>query len=345
MGCSNACSEGGCGKGSVANRKVLEEKPDMSCGNLGLEYAIYDGPSNKEWDPQMYDSADPQFTGRTTKVGVADASNIYGNKPKQSEHVVTTHRGYLYAKQSGVYTFTAPACDDSLRLWIGDKASSGWTAGNVDLFQEYVSAGGSPKQFTKPLEKGKYYPLRLVWGNYAGVGNFGFEIKAPDGSVVLDGRSGASDYLVSHSCDGSTAPKYPAWGPPPLSPSDACPALDGQTRVAGGNKYKFTCAGVIGSTPIKPVYPASLEQCALDCSATTGCTGFDYYRISTLLSVLLLLPVALLRSAISLFVPFLVLMESAAPTKFECHLKGDAQPVASKAPAITPTYLCGIIVP
>lgn len=79
------------------------------------------------------------------------------------------------------------------------------------------------------LEKGKYYPLRVIFANTGksshlevldgvlltrvctgGVGSFSLKIEGPNGMKVVDEASGVSDALVQFSCDG----KNPKFGKP-----------------------------------------------------------------------------------------------------------------------------------
>lgn len=143
--------------------------------------------------------------GKTTALGVRDSADIYGKKPSDSEYIVVSHRGYAYAKQSGEYTFTVPVSDNIVAAWIGPNAVSGYTRSNANLFQEW---GGTSAVYKMTVEKGKYYPIRIMWANAGGPGSFQFEIKAPDGTVVADSKSGASKFLVQYSCDGTSAPKF-----------------------------------------------------------------------------------------------------------------------------------------
>ncbi len=204
--------------GSKDNRKSIvppanpPERPDLSCSNQGLEYAIYNGPSAAGWDPNSLTSGTPQHVGKTTNVGLRDTNDIYGNKPTDPAHVAVSHRGYIYAKAAGEYTFTIPICDNDAMLWVGPKAYSGFTEANKDIAQGWVSTGGQPVAFKMTLERGKYYPIRLIFTNWGGPGNLAFEIKAPDGSVILDSTTGASEYLVRFSCDETSAPKFPPFG-------------------------------------------------------------------------------------------------------------------------------------
>lgn len=217
---------GGGGGGAVASSPPVPIGPpaaDVSCNNQGFEYAIYNcvnaagAPitvSGGAWpvDPTIFKTRTPQTTGKTTSFGLTDTNTIYGYTPTDPEHVVVDHRGYLFAQQDGVYTFSNPAADDIVLLWLGSLAYSGWTRSNAVLEQQW-SGSQQPKTFTATLTKGKYYPMRIFFANGGGPGYFKFRLTAPDGTVILgDGAVATTPFLVQFSCDGTTAPKFPAWG-------------------------------------------------------------------------------------------------------------------------------------
>lgn len=216
IGCAGACCE--------EYTKEAASEPDTSCGNEGLAFAIYPNqkngqnvvyaaPNNGNFDPVVMKNTQPYSTGSTTKLGVADSASIYGQAARDPQFVVTNHRGYLYAHQGGEYTFSSPVTDDISLLWVGSNAYSGWTRQNANLDQAWAASGVPPKESKVTLEKGKYYPIRLMWANTGGPGNFVFKILAPDGTVVIDDKTTSCPYLVKYGCrDEYNAPEYAAWG-------------------------------------------------------------------------------------------------------------------------------------
>lgn len=232
IGCAGACSSGGgcCSGNSTARKSIASEPspfPDTSCGNEGFEYGIYpnqdDGknhvyqaPNDATFNPALFKTMQPYFTGTTNSIGVADSTkpnSIYGKTAKDGGFVTVNHRGYLYAMQGGEYTFTAPGVDDISLLWVGDKAYSGWIRQNTNLDQAYLSGGSPPKEYKQTLEKGKYYPIRFVFANSGGAGFFKFKISAPDGTVVIDDKTISCPYLVKFGCKAEyKAPEFAAWG-------------------------------------------------------------------------------------------------------------------------------------
>lgn len=136
--------------------------------------------------------------------------SIYGSQPVSTNYFVLNHRGYVYAQQPGTYTFEASQVDDSVYIWVGPVAYSGWNGPNANLF---VTIGqGGTGSYSIDLTEGQYYALRIVFAQAQGPASFSLQVTAPDGSVFLSDSSTASPYLVQYSCDGTTAPKYPAFG-------------------------------------------------------------------------------------------------------------------------------------
>lgn len=158
----------------------------------------------------------PECTGVTNSLGGFDypenpnGVTIYGQCTLSSSAFFTLNqRGYIYAQESGAYTFSASNIDDIVELWIGSTAYSGWTRANANLDQAIFQ---SAQPFTITLTAGQYYPVRIVFGQAQGAAAFDMTVTAPDGSVFLGPDSGASPYLISYSCDGTTAPAFPTFG-------------------------------------------------------------------------------------------------------------------------------------
>lgn len=138
--------------------------------------------------------------------------SIYGSSETfQSDYFTLNHVGYLYAEVSGSYTFTFSNVDDIALLWFGSTAYSGWTRDNADMIatDDENDAGAT---MTYTLTEEEYLPFRIVFGQAQGPVDFYFTVAAPDGTIILDSDTENSPYLVQYSCDGTTAPAFPAFG-------------------------------------------------------------------------------------------------------------------------------------
>lgn len=119
----------------------------------------------------------------------------------------------MFAQQAGEYTFTIPSSDDITLLWVGPTAYAGWNRANAKIIQPFVSSGQTPVSYKETFTAGQYVPIRIVWANGGGPGQFTFELKAPDGTVIIGGKDGKeSPFLVQYSCDRTSAPRYPPFG-------------------------------------------------------------------------------------------------------------------------------------
>ena len=98
--------------------------------------------------------------------------------------------------------------DDIVDFWIGPYAYSGWTRSNVVAEETYPNY---PHTFTTPtLTAGTYYPIRVLYGQAAGGLLFDVSLTTPSGITIFSGTQ--TNFIVTGSCDGTTAPPYPAWG-------------------------------------------------------------------------------------------------------------------------------------
>ena len=199
--------------------------PDLSCGNQGLEYAVY--PSNRAdgtqmtfvpsdtgysvYDPTVFKIAKPESIGKTTTLGITDTQKIYDSTRASGEYVTVNHRGYLFTQQAGEYTFSILPGNDIALFWTGSIAYSGFTRANADVVRSVDVT--PPPAFKQTFRQGEYVPIRLIYANAAGTGTFAAEIKAPDGTVIIGaGTTTKSPYVVQFSCDRVKAPKFAPYG-------------------------------------------------------------------------------------------------------------------------------------
>lgn len=195
-----------------------------TCSNGGLQWAYFsDGQeSYSDNDELNFDITGhkrdtPEVTGTTSYLHYArDDGNVYGNTGLDEYHFVIEHRGYIYAAYTGSYTFALSNVDDLAYTWIGSNAYSGWTKSKSDQFADFEYNGYTNGQntITKTLTARQYYPFRLVYKQGLGGASFDYTITDPKGNVVIgnSAQSNGSPYIVQYSCDGTTAPAFPAFG-------------------------------------------------------------------------------------------------------------------------------------
>ncbi|KAJ4859343.1 GLEYA domain-containing protein [Trichoderma breve] len=99
----------------------------------------------------------PEYQGVTNVIGgisFQDSApkSVYGSPPLSESDFALNHRGYIYARQTGTYTFTLNLVDDAAYIWIGPEACSGWTGDNADLKAVYNN-GPATGTFTPTFKK------------------------------------------------------------------------------------------------------------------------------------------------------------------------------------------------
>jgi hypothetical protein len=203
-GGNSACSRGRLGSGSGGSLPTppppLDQPPtpDTSCSNAGFDYAMfynsYDNGTRNTQVGNDYKSFDPELfkrrrtieaMGTTTRLGVASSNSkdgVYGHTASNGGYIVVNHRGYLWAREAGEYTFELPVTDDLTLLWLGDTAVRGYTRANANIVQWL---GLKRVVYRATLDEGKYYPLRVMWANGGRPGKFAMRVLAPDGGVIV----------------------------------------------------------------------------------------------------------------------------------------------------------------
>lgn len=208
--------------------------PDTSCNNQGVQFAYYPSPFGvntdgvySQFDPTYFKTATPVVSGTAGSAGGISGScpnsfstfNFYGNT-ENCNNIALNYRGYLYAGQSGTFTFTISSADDIVLIWAGSFAYSGWNRANAFLDVTYPELGagagsGGSISASYVAVAGEYIPLRILFSQGDGPFGFNIAVTAPDGSVVLSAGSTTSEFLVQYSCDGTTAPPYAPFGQEP----------------------------------------------------------------------------------------------------------------------------------
>lgn len=103
--------------------------PPPSCNNNGLQWAEYDNtggsyaPNYPTFDPTTYKTAHVNYQGETNTVGGAEFTyngnnndgnvTLYDGTVINNANFVLNHQGYIYAPQTGTYTFSSYDADVS----------------------------------------------------------------------------------------------------------------------------------------------------------------------------------------------------------------------------------------
>ncbi|OXV06683.1 hypothetical protein Egran_05550 [Elaphomyces granulatus] len=194
---------------------------------FGLAYAIQEHTwtTNTDKVPPVTSlkTSPPIQQGYTSVIGFNEDSRwssfIYGGlmiDTKQGKAV--NHRGYLYAKVGGDYSFSVPQVQyDLTLLWVGETALKDYDTDNAFIVYKRPESGAWPSAITKTMHcyKGSYTPIRIITMCYSGTFYLDFTIKAPDGTMVLSGKKPqAYDWIKQHSPRGDlvNATPFPHFG-------------------------------------------------------------------------------------------------------------------------------------
>lgn len=173
--------------------------PKPTC-KTGISRAAYDEPFSKDSGQKFVDSFKTDYYKSTKPPhGVSSVNGIsITDSDAKDKFVSFEFRSFLYACQSGEYTFSSPSVDDIVLAWFGNKACGGdgdWTEKNYDFESNYPAS--KAKNFKVTLKQGDYYPVRVLYANDGGPASLSVKITGPNGEV-LDGNS-----FVPEPCDGS----------------------------------------------------------------------------------------------------------------------------------------------
>ncbi|RGP62982.1 hypothetical protein FSPOR_8966 [Fusarium sporotrichioides] len=199
-----------------------------TCDNLGFDWAYYNNPAQNtdttysSFSPQSLKQTNPLYVSTTRRIGGlyqpsgnAPSGPIYGSSSDLSlDYFALNHHGFLYTCEAGTYKFDIPYANDAVYLWLGAKAYAGWTSGNADakaLYNQPDHIAGSAS-FEVNLPESVYIPIRFVYGQAQYGGGFTFKVTTPNGQVIVGNDVEASPHIVRYSCDGASAPAFPAFG-------------------------------------------------------------------------------------------------------------------------------------
>ncbi|KAF4120351.1 GLEYA domain [Geosmithia morbida] len=182
--------------------------PKPTCPT-GLARALFRNPFEldvnvgyKHFDIDWFKVRKPFEVGVVSDVEISTA---------EWEDTVAIYHGFLYACESGEYTFTSDSADDLALFWFGEKGFWDWNFGTADIIQFFFGDNGS-KSVTRHYSAGTYIPINVVWANAVGSGHLSLTVTGPDGTVLLG--DGVSEYITVTACD-NTFPQWPPWGDKP----------------------------------------------------------------------------------------------------------------------------------
>ncbi|KAJ2975795.1 hypothetical protein NQ176_g5321 [Zarea fungicola] len=173
----------------------------------------------------MQGNPSPDSTGTTEVIGVPSAPGskigvpgnncgvsppvIYGTTTSgDGSYFVVHHIGYFHPDKSGDYRFALPDVDDGMYLWLGDKAKSGWTTANADL---YAQSGGSADHSKNPFHytatAGEYVPFRATFVQAERCAFWNLTIQDPTSKYIESADIKVMDNQLTFGC-GSNTPDF-----------------------------------------------------------------------------------------------------------------------------------------
>jgi hypothetical protein len=194
-----------------------------------VEFAYYANPftggsdaAYSSFNPAYLKSTTPVVSGTTGAAGgigggcdSPSATFSFYGYTEECSYFTLHYRGYLFADQTGTFTFQISGADDLVLVWAGANAYSHWTRSNALLdvtYQRLESLPGGTLSRTYAAVAGEYIPMRIVFAQGGGPFGFNIAVTAPDGSVVLSAGSATNKFLVQNSCDGTSAPPFAPLG-------------------------------------------------------------------------------------------------------------------------------------
>jgi hypothetical protein len=162
--------------GTIGENKQLSD---------GLKFTIHAGYFND--NVAHFLDAQQTDTGVTTDVGNINLGTnniIAANGPRHYYSVQWT--GMFKARVSGTHTFWISS-DDASFVWIGQLATSGYTADNATLRNGGLH-GMREVNGAVNMNQGDYYPIRVQFGENGGGHDCQFTFAEPGGSRRSDGR-------------------------------------------------------------------------------------------------------------------------------------------------------------
>lgn len=108
-------------------------------------------------DVNWFSSQVPTSSGADTSISINNIGDLYS----------VEWTGYYYASVGGTYQFSTYS-DDSSLVWLGTNAISGYSLNNLAVDNRGLHGGVTAYSPIYNLETGKYYPIRIQFGENTG---------------------------------------------------------------------------------------------------------------------------------------------------------------------------------
>lgn len=139
---------------------------------LRKEYVDYHGDNMS-----FFNSATAVTTAPDNTIIVTDANTVNG----ATDYFSVMWTGYMFAPAGGQYRATLSS-DDGSYLWMGDNAINNWTVATSIVNNGGAHGQGSVTGDDVLMVGGRWYPIRMVFGEIGGAAVFNFQIEVVGGS-------------------------------------------------------------------------------------------------------------------------------------------------------------------
>lgn len=200
--------------------------PAPSCTNpFGYTFAVFSDAISgaaADLDATKYKTRAPVYNGTfytniyiNNACSTKDSTATFNGYTTNCNNLVFQWRGYLYASQTGTYTFAIPTtADDKMYLWLGSLAYSGYTNTNTNASVSYAVPSTGVATFNATA--GQYIPYRVMLAQNTGLVLGSLQVTAPDGKLLMDPSSPSTNtskaFDLGYPCASSVAPAFAAWG-------------------------------------------------------------------------------------------------------------------------------------
>lgn len=208
---------------SIITSTISATPTPTSCLTAGVQWVYYYyggqgapwfGGDGETWDPTWFKTSGitPDIIDSTlSPLGFEGVCldyrliDFYGRLAPCTFFAID-YIGYVYAYQSGSFTFTLDVPDDHAFLWLEEKAFSAWDLSNTDI--NIQEADTDPKSFSYNATQGEYIPYRIHYGQRVRPYTFAAGLVGPDGAILMGNTTETSPYLVHYSsCDCTPSPE------------------------------------------------------------------------------------------------------------------------------------------
>ncbi|KAL6904853.1 GLEYA domain-containing protein [Trichoderma evansii] len=152
------------------------------------------------------------YSGLTQTLGIQrtcppEHGKVYGTDVGTGiDYSIIQHIGYFRPKEAGTYRFQV---DDGVRqtvyIWLGDRARGGWKNINANLIAD-ASLNLTLNTWLPVVserEVGQYIPIRILYVNAQGCGEFGITVLGPNNEVLVTRDQATTDGTFVSNCGAS----------------------------------------------------------------------------------------------------------------------------------------------